>query len=170
MRNLEVLDLSRNQLSCVIPTSMVNLNFLELFDISYNTLSGEIPQGNQLDTFGNDSYQGNPRLCGLPLSQRCLENRNCSFKDANCSHHEKHESDSNHEDKGMGMEINSFYISMAMGFSTGFWVFWGSLIFIASWRHAYFRFLSNTNDWIYVTVVVTFNKLRRKLHTQQPPM
>ncbi|AET04461.1 transmembrane protein, putative [Medicago truncatula] len=46
------------------------------------------------------------------------------------------------------IHCNSFYISIAMGFSTGFWVFWGSLILIASWRHAYFRFLSNMNDRI----------------------
>jgi Leucine-rich repeat (LRR) protein len=168
MENLEVLDLSRNRLSCVIPISMVNLNFLDMLDLSYNTLSGKIPMGTQLQTFDSSSFQGNPHLCGVPLNKACP--RNSSFKDAHCSHGEEHENDSNHEDKGMGMEINPFYISMGIGFSTGFWVFWGSLILIASWRHAYFRFLSNMNDRIYVTVVVAYNKLRRKLHTQQPPM
>ncbi|CAJ2677197.1 unnamed protein product [Trifolium pratense] len=164
MQNLESLDLSRNQLSCAIPSSMVNLNNLELFNISYNSVSGEIPQGRQFSIFSNDSYEGNPRLCGFPLSQKCRGNANNSFEEAHCSHSD------NHEDKRMGMEINPFYISMGMGFSTGFWAFWGSLIFVASWRHAYFRFLSNMNDRIYVIVVVAYNKLQRKLHAQEPPM
>jgi len=173
LKNMESLDLSRNQLSCAIPTSMVNISFLSYLNLSYNTLSGKIPSGNQLDTFCNDSYIGNPHLCGSPLTKVCPEDGNSWFKDTHCSDIEgniEHESDDNHEDKVLGMEINPLYISMAMGFSTGFWVFWGSLILIASWRHAYFRFLSNMNDKIYVTVVVALNKLQRKLHTQQPPM
>jgi Leucine-rich repeat (LRR) protein len=169
LQSLESLDLSRNQLSCAIPTSMASLNFLSYLNLSYNTLSGKIPIGTQMQTFDDSSYEGNPRLCGPPLTKTCP--RNSSFIDPHCDHSDKeHENDSNHEDKGMGMEINPFYISMGIGFSTGFWVFWGSLILIASWRHAYFRFLSNMNDRIYVTVVVAYNKLRRKLHTQQPPM
>jgi len=167
MKNLDLLDLSRNQLSCVIPTSMANIDRLSTLDLSYNTLSGEIPIVNQLQSFDESSFKGNPHLCGPPLTKAC--SRNKSFKDTHCNHNEEHEND-NHEDKGVGMEINPFYISIAAGFFTGFWVFWGSLILISSWRHAYFRFLSNMNDRIYVTVVVTLNKLQRKLHTQQPPL
>ncbi|RHN42796.1 putative non-specific serine/threonine protein kinase [Medicago truncatula] len=173
MENLEALDLSKNQLLCAIPTSMVNMLSLEILNLSYNTLSGKIPSGKQFETFWNDSYIGNPHLCGSPLTKACPEDGNSWFKDTHCSDIEgsiEHESDDNHEDKVLGMEINPFYISMAMGFSTGFWVFWGSLILIASWRHAYFRFLGNMNDKIYVTVVVALNKLRKKFHTQQPPM
>jgi hypothetical protein len=128
----------------------------------------KIPIGTQLQLFNASIFGGNPHLCGEPLDKACP--RKSPFKDAHCSHGEEHENDSNDEDKVMGMEINPFYISMGIGFSTGFWVFWGSLILIASWRHAYFRFLSNMNDRIYVTVVVAYNKLRRKLHAQQPPM
>ena len=168
LTRLELLDLSRNHLSCAIPTSMVNMDYLSYLNLSYNTLSGKIPQGKQFTKFNNDSYQGNPHLCGPPLTKACP--RNSLFEDTQCNPGEEHKNDGNHEDKGMDLEINPFYISMAMGFSTGFWVFWGSLILIASWRHAYFRFLSNMNDKIYVTVVVTLNKLRRKFHTQQPPM
>ncbi|WJX47411.1 endo-1,4-beta-xylanase [Trifolium repens] len=168
MRNLESLDLSKNHLSCAIPTSMANMEFLSYLNLSYNTLSGKIPIGTQLQLFNASIFGGNPHLCGEPLDKACP--RKSPFKDAHCSHGEEHENDSNDEDTGMGMEINPFYISMGIGFSTGFWVFWGSLILIASWRHAYFRFLSNMNDRIYVTVVVAYNKLRRKLHAQQPPM
>ncbi|PNX55315.1 receptor-like protein kinase, partial [Trifolium pratense] len=168
LKNLDTLDLSWNHLSCAIPTSMANMDRLAVLDLSYNTLSGKIPIGTELQTLSGFCFEGNSHLCGEPLEKACP--RNSWFKDAHCSHSEEHENDSNHEDKGMDMEINPFYISMGIGFSTGFWVFWGSLILIASWRHAYFRFLSNMNDRIYVTVVVAYNKLRRKLHAQQPPM
>ncbi|XP_045827204.1 receptor-like protein EIX1 [Trifolium pratense] len=169
MINLEALDLSRNQLSCDIPTSMANMVFLSYLDLSYNTLSGKIPISNQLQEFYNVSYQGNPRLCGDPLTKACPKSGKISFEDAQCRKNEgkiEHENDGNHKENG----INPWYITMAAGFVTGFWAFWGSLIFVASWRHAYFRFLSNMNDWIYVTVVVAYNKLQRKLHTQEPPM
>ena len=34
-------------------------------------MTGFIPRGNQVETFGNDSNYENPRLCGFPLSKRC---------------------------------------------------------------------------------------------------
>ncbi|CAI8618840.1 unnamed protein product [Vicia faba] len=167
LKNLEALDLSRNQLSCVISTTMVTLNFLSFLNLSYNTLSGKIPSDGQFAIFDNDCYIGNPHLCGDPLTEACL--KNSSFKYANCSHIEEHEND-NYGDKRRGLVINPFYITLIVGFFTGFWVFWGSILLFASWRHAYFCFLSNMEDKSYVNVVVTINKLRRKLHTQQPPM
>jgi len=124
--NLELLDLSRNQLSCAIPTSILNLHLLGILNLSYNTLSRDIPQGAQFSTFTKDSYEGNRHLCGPPLRKACPRNK--SIEDAHFNHSKEHENDSNHEDKGMDREINPFYISMAAGFSTGFWVFWGSLI------------------------------------------
>ncbi|WRX12090.1 Leucine-rich repeat - like 10, partial [Theobroma cacao] len=69
--NLESLDLSRNKLSGQIPQQLANINFLEVFKVSYNNLEGPIPRGPQFDTFNNDSYEGNSRLCGYPLSKNC---------------------------------------------------------------------------------------------------
>ncbi|MCI74059.1 receptor-like protein kinase, partial [Trifolium medium] len=57
MENLEALDLSRNQLSCAIPTSIANIYGLMILDLSYNTLSGEIPSGPQLQSTYGVSYQ-----------------------------------------------------------------------------------------------------------------
>jgi hypothetical protein len=65
------LDLSRNQLRGEIPTALTKLNFLSVLNLSQNHLEGMIPKGQQFDTFGNDSYEGNTMLCGFPLSNSC---------------------------------------------------------------------------------------------------
>ncbi|XP_044511250.1 receptor like protein 26-like [Mangifera indica] len=68
---LEALDLSSNQLIGKIPLQFTSLTFLSVLNLSYNHLVGCIPQGNQFDTFQNDSYIGNLGLCGSPLSNKC---------------------------------------------------------------------------------------------------
>ncbi|KAH1211703.1 Receptor-like protein 6 [Glycine max] len=74
LRNLEWLDLSWNQLKGEIPVSLINLNFLAVLNLSQNQFEGIIPTGGQFNTFGNDSYAGNPMLCGFPLSKSCNKN------------------------------------------------------------------------------------------------
>ncbi|GAU14507.1 hypothetical protein TSUD_250490 [Trifolium subterraneum] len=71
LRNLEWLDLSRNQLRGEIPMALTKLNFLSFLNLSQNHLEGMIPKGQQFDTFGNESYEGNTMLCGFPLSKSC---------------------------------------------------------------------------------------------------
>ena len=71
LKMLESLDLSSNKLSGRIPQEITSLTFLEVLNLSQNHLIGFIPQGSQFQTFGNDSYYGNPELCGFPLSKRC---------------------------------------------------------------------------------------------------
>ncbi|WRX20509.1 Leucine-rich repeat - like 10 [Theobroma cacao] len=73
LKELESLDLSQNKLSGKIPPQLTSLTFLSALDLSYNNLEGSIPQSNQFNTFSNDSYRGNPRLCGPPLTRKCKE-------------------------------------------------------------------------------------------------
>ncbi|GKV44944.1 hypothetical protein SLEP1_g52080 [Rubroshorea leprosula] len=71
LTNLEWLDLSSNKLAGKIPDELVYLTQLSVLNLSNNHLVGLIPQGSQFNTFGNDSYKGNPGLCGIPLSKSC---------------------------------------------------------------------------------------------------
>ncbi|GLT35628.1 hypothetical protein SLA2020_100640 [Shorea laevis] len=71
LTNLECLDLSSNELAGKIPNELVSLTQLSVLNLSNNHLVGRIPEGNQFNTFGNGSYQGNLGLCGIPLSKSC---------------------------------------------------------------------------------------------------
>ncbi|XP_057789537.1 putative receptor like protein 25 [Salvia miltiorrhiza] len=70
---LESLDLSSNKLDGGIPSELTRLTFLAKLNLSMNDLVGQIPQSNQFSTFENDSYVGNLRLCGVPLTRKCNE-------------------------------------------------------------------------------------------------
>ncbi|GLU22548.1 hypothetical protein SLE2022_386140 [Rubroshorea leprosula] len=73
LTNLEWLDLSSNELAGKIPDELVSLTQLSVLNLSNNHLVGRIPLGNQFNTFGNGSYEGNLGLCGIPLSKSCDE-------------------------------------------------------------------------------------------------
>ncbi|XP_039071099.1 receptor-like protein 7 isoform X1 [Hibiscus syriacus] len=73
IKDLESLDLAQNKLSGKIPPQLTSLTFLAALNLSYNQLEGSIPQSNQFNTFANDSYRGNPKLCGPPFSSKCNE-------------------------------------------------------------------------------------------------
>ncbi|KAK4280108.1 hypothetical protein QN277_011776 [Acacia crassicarpa] len=127
MESIESLDFSRNRLSGEIPPSMSKLSFLNWLDLSYNDLMGKIPMGTQIQSFEASSFVGND-LCGPPL------NNNCSSNSSNNKVDKEREVD---DVKG----INWFFVSMALGFNVGFWAMVGPVLFSASWRYAYFRFI-----------------------------
>jgi Leucine-rich repeat (LRR) protein len=71
LANLESMDLSQSKLFGEIPAQLTQLFSLEYFNVSNNRLTGAIPHGNQFGTFQNNSFGGNPGLCGSPLSKKC---------------------------------------------------------------------------------------------------
>ncbi|CAI8593097.1 unnamed protein product [Vicia faba] len=163
--HLQYLDLSYNALDGTIPRHLGNLSRLQYLDLSYNGLDGTIPHqlgslsnlqelhlqynqglkvddennhvgGTQLQSFVASSYEGNADLCGKPLDKKCPGDEEAA--------HEKLETveESSPEDK------KSIYLSVGLGFITGFWALWGSLFLIRTWRHKYVLFLNNIVDRI----------------------
>ncbi|KAF3455934.1 hypothetical protein FNV43_RR00577 [Rhamnella rubrinervis] len=66
LQGLELLDLSRNNLSGVIPWSLETISRLYLFNVSFNHLRGEIPNGGPFAKLSSSSFMQNDGLCGAP--------------------------------------------------------------------------------------------------------
>ncbi|GLU21845.1 hypothetical protein SLE2022_379570 [Rubroshorea leprosula] len=149
LKLIETLDLSVNHLSGPIPASISSMTLLSHLNLSYNDLSGQIPLANQFQTFNDPSiYEGNPKLCGAPLPINCNAPPDEPIgkdRDESCS------------------ERLWFYIGTASGFVVGFWVVCGTLVIKRSWRQAYFRFVEEMKDMIYIFIVVKAARLQKKL-------
>ncbi|KAK2430791.1 receptor protein EIX2 [Trifolium repens] len=143
LTSLEVLDLSRNHFFGPIPPSLSQISFMSMLNLSDNNLSGSIPTGTQLQSFDASSYEGNVDLCGKPLDKKCPKDEE-----------ETHEESSPEDNKPI-------YLSVTLGFITGFWGLWGSLLLIRNWRHAYVLFLNNIIDTMYVFMVLECNKISK---------
>ncbi|CAD6247061.1 unnamed protein product [Miscanthus lutarioriparius] len=153
LQSLESLDLSENHLSGEIPPNLSNLTSLSYLNLSYNSLSGRIPSGRQLDTLSVDNpslmYIGNDGLCGPPLQK-------------NCSSGNDTPTDGQNRNNGHELEPLSLYLGLTLGFVVGLWMVFCLLLFMKSWRIAYFRLFDNLYDRVYVFVVVTWATLTRK--------
>nr|GMC88334.1 receptor-like protein 12 isoform X1 [Ipomoea batatas] len=149
LENLEVLDLSRNQLSGEIPIGLARLNYLAVLDLSSNFLSGKIPTGTQLQSFDVSSYAENIGLCGDPLPK--------------CSAYIPPQNKNNDFQEGDNFLDRGFYISMVLGFSLCFWGIVVTLMLKDSWRIAYYEFLNDVKDWLYVRMKIYLVRTQRKL-------
>ncbi|PRQ18573.1 putative non-specific serine/threonine protein kinase [Rosa chinensis] len=161
MKMLESLDLSRNQISGKIPASFLRLNFLGVLDVSHNHLSGRIPLGTQLQSFNDSAYIGNLGLCGPPLTQICPGDgitQDDGIMRGSETDNKEHDNDGL---INLGFFISRF--STVLGFVSGFWIVCGSLLLKSSWRYAYFKFLDDSKDLIYVKMAVAKGKLQRSL-------
>ncbi|BAU02190.1 hypothetical protein VIGAN_11166300, partial [Vigna angularis var. angularis] len=128
------------QLVGSIPSSLAQIDRLTLLDLSHNYLSGKIPIGTQLQSFDASKYEDNTDLCGLPLEKLCIDGEPrqqpiVKFQEDGVFNHE-------------------YYISMTIGFAISFWGVFGSILILHSWRHAYFKFLNNLGDTLYVMTTV----------------
>ncbi|KAJ7969958.1 Leucine-rich repeat receptor protein kinase [Quillaja saponaria] len=154
MHSLESLDFCDNQLSGSIPKTMSTLTSLAHLNLSYNKFSGPIPQDNQFLTFDTSIYAGNPNLCGDPLPNRCPGDHESSQINVGA----------NDEDcKETKTEKVLFYLVIATGFASGFWGFVGVLFFMKSWRHAYFQYIDDVLDNIYVEIAVKVARMKKRV-------
>ncbi|PUZ68631.1 hypothetical protein GQ55_2G043800 [Panicum hallii var. hallii] len=62
---------SLHGLNIEIPQEFTSLTSLSWLNLSYNNLTGRLPQGNQFLTFPSSSFEGNAGLCGIQLSKQC---------------------------------------------------------------------------------------------------
>ncbi|KAG4941639.1 hypothetical protein JHK87_045510 [Glycine soja] len=150
LTSLDFLDLSRNQLVGSIPWSLTQIDRLGVLDLSHNNLSGEIPTGTQLQSFNASCYEDNLDLCGSPLEKLCFDGKPAQEPIFKLPEDEKL------------LFTREFYMSMAIGFVISFWGVFGSILIKRSWRHAYFKFISNLSDAIYVMVAVKVYKWRHR--------
>nr|XP_018677293.1 PREDICTED: serine/threonine-protein kinase BRI1-like 2 [Musa acuminata subsp. malaccensis] len=151
MKLLESLDLSVNSLTGEIPSSFSAMHFLERLNLSYNNLSGKIPTSGQLSTFDSWTYVGNKGLCGIPLPD-------CPVYQTPPDATVKHEDDEK-------LDKLLEYTSVVIGFVVGFWLFIGTLIMKQAIRFAFFRWIDEASDWIYVQFAVKLAKLKSKWQT-----
>ncbi|GAY45603.1 hypothetical protein CUMW_090600 [Citrus unshiu] len=155
LKSLDFLDLSKNLFFGGIPASLSQLSGLSVMDLSYNNLSGKIPLGTQLQSFNASVYAGNPELCGLPLPNKCPNEDSASGQGRVVANTPEDED----EDEFITL---GFYISLILGFFTGFWGFCSAILVNSSWRRSYFNFLTGVKNWVYVTVAVKIDKLKRR--------
>ncbi|KAK9292586.1 hypothetical protein L1049_020560 [Liquidambar formosana] len=162
LTSLETLDFSRNQLFGLIPQSMSTLTSLSHLNLSYNNFSGQIPTGNQLQTLDDPSiYAGNLELCGTPLLEKCPSDELPQSPTLN-GYEEK--------DKEDESEKVLFYIVVMLGFLSGLWGVLGVLLFKKNWRYAYFHFVDETKDRMFVAIAVKAARLKKKMVRNQTIM
>ncbi|KAF2317548.1 hypothetical protein GH714_024353 [Hevea brasiliensis] len=130
---IQLLNLSHNKLTGLIPQSFSNLTQIESLDLSYNNLNGKIAQLTQLyflavfsvahnnlsgrtpemvaqfATFENSSYEGNPFLCGPPLSRSCFSSSIMPrFSEEDKKYHKK---------DGGFVDIDAFHVSFLISYA-----------------------------------------------------
>ena len=150
---LDSLDLSRNHFSGKIPPSLSNIDRLAVLDLSNNHLTGRIPLGRQLQTFDASSFEGNLDLCGKPLEKTCPEDETMI----------KFEGPEEHDEDDDSIFFGALYMSLGVGFFTGFWGLLGPLLLCQPWRIAYLRFLNRLIDYLLVMAEVNIAKCQRWL-------
>ena len=150
LKNLESLDLSNNSLCGEIPRELASLNFLAYLNLSNNDLVGEIPKGTQIQTFDGDSFEGNEKLCGSPLTRNC-SNSGMPTPETPQSHSKN--------------SIDWSLLSVELGFIFGFGVFIIPLLFWKRWSFWY----SKQMDEIFHKIIpqLDFAYEHQRGHTRQ---
>ncbi|XP_070016602.1 receptor-like protein Cf-9 homolog [Nicotiana sylvestris] len=120
-----------NELARKIPEQLASqLISLEVLNLSYNNLEGCISQGPQFATFQKNSYEGNDRLHGFPISKGCGKDR-VSETNNTVSMLDDQESTSEF--------LNDFWKTVLMGYGSGL---------IIGLSIVYFMLSARTPNWL----------------------
>ncbi|KHN24874.1 Phytosulfokine receptor 1 [Glycine soja] len=138
LSSLESLDLSRNHISGKIPPSLSEIDFLGKLDLSHNSLSGRIPSGRHFETFEASSFEGNIDLCGEQLNKTCPGDGDQTT--------EEHQETAVKGDDSVFYE--GLYMSLGIGYFTGFWGLLGPLLLWRPWRIVYIRILNRLTVYV----------------------
>ncbi|OMO80765.1 hypothetical protein COLO4_23947 [Corchorus olitorius] len=135
---VESLDFSYNNLSGSIPPQFVELYSLAYFNVSYNNLSGKPPPRTaQFATdFDENSYWGNPLLCGEPLPKNCSKPIEPSSSNSTKVHGDDQE-------EGGFMDIESFFQTFAVSYIMVLLGIAAVLYINPYWRQAWFYFIES---------------------------
>ncbi|XP_062002932.1 receptor-like protein 36 [Rosa rugosa] len=155
MSSIESLDLSQNHLSGRIPPQLSTLTFLSHLNVSYNQLTGRIPTSTQFSTFPNTSFEGNKGLWGPPLTwDTAIVLPPPTF-------------DGSSSNPNSGDEIDWDIISVEIGFTCGFGIAIGSLLFCKRWRKWYYRAMFNILFKTFPQLEHRFGNHRRHAYINQ---
>ena len=121
---LESLALSNNKLSGEIPVQLTSPTVHSFLDLAGNNLEGAIPSGGQFNTFPLKSYEGNPMLCGFPLSRKCRVD-----EEAEASTHERLLDSDPRIEFDWRVAWMGYGCGVVAGLSIGYILFWGNGIF-----------------------------------------
>ncbi|XP_027922891.1 receptor-like protein EIX2 [Vigna unguiculata] len=136
-----ILDLSRNQISGEIPLPLSEIDYLGKLDLSHNFLSGRIPSGRHFETFDASSFEGNMYLCGEQLNKSC-------YGDGDQTTGKLSEAEAINDDED-SVFYEALYMSMGIGYLTGFWGLLGPILLWSSWKNAYLDFLNRLTIGMY---------------------
>ncbi|RWR76840.1 putative inactive leucine-rich repeat receptor-like protein kinase [Cinnamomum micranthum f. kanehirae] len=142
MKDLESLDLSHNNLIGRIPQEITKLNFLTTLTLAFNNLSGEIPYQGKFFTFSGSSFEGNPGLCGKPLTINCSS-------DIPLNPNDEKRGGGGEEEHGILDNDLFFYSCLAISYCMGFWGVIAFLFFNKDWRRKLFTTMDAVQDWCF---------------------
>ncbi|KAL5769766.1 hypothetical protein ACOSP7_013920 [Xanthoceras sorbifolium] len=132
LKNIESLDLSHNKLSGRIPPQLTELYSLSIFNVTFNNLSGLVPNQGQFGTFDESNYKGNPGPCGSQIKRSCRSEP--TTPPASPSDVEEEENES-------AIDIVSFYWSF---FASSVTTILGLILILwlnSDWRRQWFYFI-----------------------------